>query len=145
MVAYGNRTLSKAERKYNVTRKELLAVVTFAKYFRPYLLERHFVLRTDHSALQWIYSMKEPEGQLARWLEQLQEYDFEVVHRKGCNHLNADALSRVRGPTENDSAGAFAVVPVKSNLQKFSSVQLLQQRDEDIAPIIQAISSGKTL
>ena len=38
-------------------------------------------------------------------------------------------LSRVRGPTENDSAGAIAVVPVKSNLQ------LLQQRDEDIAPI----------
>ena len=53
VVAYGSRTLSKAERKYNVTRKE------FAKYFRPYLLERHFVLRTDHSALQWIYSMKE--------------------------------------------------------------------------------------
>ena len=139
VVAYGSRTLSKAERKYNVTRKELLAVVTFVKHFRPYLLGRHFVLRTDHSALQWIYSMKEPEGQLARWLEQLQEYDFEVVHRKGRNHLNADALSRVRGPTENDSGGVFAVVPVKSNLQ------LLQQRDEDIAPIIQAISSGKTL
>ena len=80
--------------------------------------------------------MKESEGKLARWLEQLQEYDFEVVHRKGRNHLNADALSRVRGPTENDSAGAFAVMPVKSNLQ---------QKDEDIAPIIQAISSGKTL
>ena len=140
VVAYESRTLSKAERKYNVTRKELLAAVTFVKHFRPYLLGRHFVLRTDHtSALQWIYSMEEPEGQLARWLEQLQEYDFEVVLRKGRNHLNADALSRVRGPTVIDSAGAFAVVPVKSNLQ------LLQQRDEDIAPIIQAISSGKTL
>ena len=80
VVAYGSRTLSKAERKYNVTRKELLAVVTFVKHFCPYLLGRHFILRTDHSALQWIYSMKEPEGQLARWLEQLQEYDFEVVH-----------------------------------------------------------------
>ena len=139
VVAYGSRTLSKAERKYNVTRKELLAVVTFVKHFRPYLLGRHFVLRTDHSALQWIYSMKEPEGQLARWLEQLQEYDFEVVHRKGRNHLNADALSRVQGPTQKDSAGVFAVTPVAGNLQ------LLQQRDENIAPIIQAISSGKTL
>ena len=69
VVAYGSRTLSKAERKYNITRKELLAVVTFVKHFWSYLLGRHFILRTDHSALQWIYSMKEPEGQLARWLE----------------------------------------------------------------------------
>eukprot|EP00731_Ephydatia_muelleri_P017388 Em0010g486a len=86
VVAYGSRTLSKAERKYCVTRKELLAVVTFTKHFRPYLLGRHFTLRTDHSSLQWLYNMKEPEGQLARWLEQLQEYDFAVIHRRGCNH-----------------------------------------------------------
>ena len=62
-----------------------------------------------------------------------------MVHRKGRNHLNADALSRVCGPTQKDSAGVFSVVPVASNLQ------LLQQRDENIAPIIQAISFEKTL
>jgi len=38
--------------------------------------------------------MKEPEGQLARWLEQLQEFDFVVIHRRGSSHGNADALSR---------------------------------------------------
>ena len=79
VVAYASRILNKAERKYSVTRKELLAVVTFAKHFRSYLLGRRFVLRTDHSALQWVYSFKEPEGQTARWLEMLQEFDFEVI------------------------------------------------------------------
>eukprot|EP00731_Ephydatia_muelleri_P013634 Em0007g944a len=38
---------------------------------------------------------KEPEGQLARWLERLQEYNFDVVHRQGLRHCNADALSRI--------------------------------------------------
>ena len=35
------------------------------------------------------------EGQLARWLQKLQEYQFEVVHRRGRNHQNADSLFRL--------------------------------------------------
>lgn len=71
VVAYASRTLSKAERKYCVTRKELLAVVIFMKHFRPYLFGHHFLLRTDHGSLVWLYNMKEPEEQLARWLQKL--------------------------------------------------------------------------
>ena len=40
-------------------------------------------------------NFKSPEGQLARWLEKLQEYQFTIVHRPGRRHNNADALSRV--------------------------------------------------
>lgn len=94
VIAYASRTLSKPERRYCVTRKELLAVVTFIHHFRPYLLGRPFMLRTDHSSLAWLQSFKEPEGQLARWMERLQEYNFTIVHRQGSQHRNADALSR---------------------------------------------------
>ena len=95
VIAYGSRVLSKAERRYCVTRRELLAVVYFLQHFRPYLLGRHFTLRTDHGSLTWLRNFKEPEGQLARWLEKLQEYDFTIVHRPGQRHSNADALSRL--------------------------------------------------
>jgi len=66
VVAYASQTLSKAERKYSVTRKELLAVVTFVHHFCPYLLGRTFLLRTDHSSLAWLHNFKEPEGQMDR-------------------------------------------------------------------------------
>ena len=31
---------------------------------------------------------------MARWLEALQEYNFQIVHRQGRLHGNADAMSR---------------------------------------------------
>ena len=87
--------LSKAERSYCVTRRELLAVVTFLQHFRPYLPGRYFIVRTDHGSLTWLRNFKNPENQLARWLERMQEYDFDIVYRPGRKHGNADALSRV--------------------------------------------------
>ncbi|XP_037834631.1 uncharacterized protein LOC112450568 [Kryptolebias marmoratus] len=94
VLAYGSKCLSATERNYCTTRRELLAVVEFTSHFRQYLLGRHFTIRTDHSSLRWLTRLREPEGQLARWLEKLAEYDFQVVHRPGIKHLNADALSR---------------------------------------------------
>ena len=94
VVAYYSRIFNKAEHCYCVTRRELLAaVVSASRHFKYYLGGLHFTVRTDHSALQWLMSFKEPEGQLARWIEELQAYDFTVVHRPGTQHGNADALS----------------------------------------------------
>ncbi|KAG1926663.1 hypothetical protein F2P79_024745 [Pimephales promelas] len=94
VVAYYSCSLSRPERNYCVTRRELLAVVLAVRHFRPYLLGTRFTLRTDHASLTWMLNFRQPEGQVARWLEILQEYDFEVQHRPGRQHANADALSR---------------------------------------------------
>ena len=143
VVAYASRVLSKAERQYSVTRKELLAVVTFVKHFRHYLLGRHFVVRTDHSSLQWLYNFKEPEGQTARWLESLQEFDFEVIHRSGRNHSNADALSRC-GTTGEDEVKRYKVNAATVSKDPLDSVNMhqLQEKDEVIGPVLRAMHSG---
>lgn len=52
VVAYASWTLTKCERRYCVTRKELLAVVHFVKHFRHYVCGKEFVVRTDHSSLK---------------------------------------------------------------------------------------------
>jgi transposase InsO family protein len=94
VIAYASRTLSGPEKNYCVTRKELLAVVFYAKHFRPYLLGRPFIIRTDHAALGWLKRTPQPIGQQARWLEILEEFDYTIEHRPGKRHNNADALSR---------------------------------------------------
>ena len=81
VVSYASRLYSNAEERYFVTRKELLAAVFFLKYFRQYLLGRHFRLRTDHAALKWLRRTPEQIGQQSRWLEILEEFDFTIEHR----------------------------------------------------------------
>ena len=94
VIGYFSKTLSKPERNYCVTRRELLAVVKAVEHFYKYLYGRKFLLRTDHAALKWLLQFKNPEGQVARWIERLQEFDFDTEHRAGAIHRNADALSR---------------------------------------------------
>ena len=76
-----------------MTRREMLALVYFTKYFQEYLIGRKFLVRTDHSSLRWLQQFKDPDGQVYRWLEQLSNFDIE--HRKGAKHTNADYMSRV--------------------------------------------------
>ena len=46
VMSYGSRTLTRAEANYCVTDKELLALRYFVEYYRQYLLERKFLVRT---------------------------------------------------------------------------------------------------
>ena len=94
VIAFHSKSLSKSERNYCVTRKGLLAVVVAVKTYHHYLCGRQFLVRTDHGALKWLLKFKNPEGQLARWLELLGTYDFNIQHRSGICHGNAVALSR---------------------------------------------------
>ena len=95
VIAYYSKTLNKPERRYCVTRRELLAIVASVKHFHHYLYGRKFRIRTDHGALRWLMQFKHPEAQVARWIEVLDTYSFEIEYRPGRNHGNADALSRI--------------------------------------------------
>ncbi|GFU98817.1 hypothetical protein TNCV_2308411 [Trichonephila clavipes] len=94
VIAYFSKCLSKPERNYCVTRKELLTIVKAVEHFHPYLYGRRFLLRTDHASLTRLLNFKNSEGQITRWIQRLQKYDVEIHHRKGSAHGNADALSR---------------------------------------------------
>jgi len=92
-IAYASRTLSKAERNYPTVEKELLAVVWECKHFRPYLYGRKFTVVTDHRPLVWIFNVKDPSSRLLRWCLKLEEYEYNIVYRRGSSNTNADALS----------------------------------------------------
>jgi len=103
VIAYGARKLTPGQANYPVHKGELCAVIFFLQHWRYYLQWKPFILRTDHQALTWIRSMKEPSGMIMRWLDILASYEFEVQHRPGTRHGNADGLSRHPDPPALDS------------------------------------------
>ena len=95
VIAYASRILHPRETRYCVRRREMLAIVHFVKYFRPYLWGRKVLIRTDHASLRYVKTMKEPSDQFHRWIERLEEVEYTIEVRQGVNHGNADGLSRM--------------------------------------------------
>ena len=82
IICCASRTLGKSEQNCSATKKECLAVVWGIKNFRHYLIANHFKVYMDHYSLQWL-SMKHESTLLHCWAAQLEDYDFEVLHRIG--------------------------------------------------------------
>jgi len=95
VIAYASKTLSKEQQAYCTTKRELLAVVYFCELFRPYLAMTKFELHTDHASLKWLVNFKAADGMLLCWIIRLQCFNFDMVHRAGKDHQNADSLSRM--------------------------------------------------
>lgn len=95
VIAYCSRTLSRAERNYTVTERELLALIFCLEKFRMYVEGTRFKVITDHHSLLWLNNLKDPCGRLARWSVKLRQYSFDLIHRKGISHKVPDALSRI--------------------------------------------------
>jgi hypothetical protein len=106
VIAYALRSNNRTERNYSSYYGECLATVWAVSYFRIYLYERPFVLKTDHEPLKWLMTSEKLTGMHARWASILQEYNVDIQHRSGVTHGDADGLSRNPLPSEEDRADA---------------------------------------
>ena len=141
-VAFASRTLTKTERSYCVTRKEMLSLVNFVKHFKHYLYGRKFLVRTDHSSLKWLMNFKNPEGQIARWIEVLASYDMKVQHRPGRQHGNADGVSRIPCTQCGRHDGKERVNVLDCSDSRNLDLKTLQDEDRDIALLKGWLESG---
>ena len=134
VIAYASRVLEDRERRYSTIKKEMLAMVYAIKHFSHYLYGRPFTVRTDHNALKWFQSFKEPEGQVARWLETFARYDYTIENRPGKKHQNADALSRNSLPVAvpDQAVGTNAVDSSdRAWLQNWTAAELQSKQEAD--------------
>ena len=98
-IYYARKTFNEAQANYSITEKEMLAIVFACEKFRPYILQSHVIIHTDHAAIKYLMAMKEAKPRLIRWVLLLQEFDLEIKEKKGSDNVIANHLSRVEKAT----------------------------------------------
>ena len=68
--------------------------------FHQYLYGRPFTIYTDHKPLTYLFSSTKSLSQMSSarlqcWALTLNSYNYSVIHRRGCDNGNADALSQL--------------------------------------------------
>ncbi|KAL4348430.1 hypothetical protein GQ457_17G009180 [Hibiscus cannabinus] len=82
-IYYASKTPNDAQVNYTTTEKEMLAVIFAFDKFRSYLIGTKVIVHTDHSAIKYLLSKKDAKPRLIRWILLLQEFDIEIIDRKG--------------------------------------------------------------
>ena len=143
VIAYGSKTLGKSEKNYCTTDRELLAIKFFLSYYKHYLLGRHFLVRTDHQPLRYLFSLKEPKDRTARWIEIMSAFDFAIEYRPGQKHGNADGISRCPLPSKCDCPDVASLEGLKCGPCR-KCLRRAEVMSSDLRPVGQNAESDNT-
>ncbi|KAE8702634.1 putative CCCH-type zinc finger family protein [Hibiscus syriacus] len=93
-VAFFSEKLSGSKKNYSTYDLEFYAIVQSLKHWRHYLVQKEFILFTDHEALKYINGQHKLSRRHAKWVAYLQEFTFTLRHHAGSLNRIAYALSR---------------------------------------------------
>ncbi|MDN6023375.1 MAG: hypothetical protein L0I32_06045 [Lactobacillus sp.] len=126
VIAYGSKKLVGSQLHYGIYDREFLAVVEALKTWRYYLLGRHFLIFTDHKSLVHLgFQNLIDSTRVARWLDYLAQYDFEIRYISGSSNSAADALSRY--PYDSNAIYGLQLFELRLQLDSLQENENLSQ------------------
>ena len=152
-VAYYSAKMSSAEMNYDVREQEFLALFKACSYWRHYLHgTQPFTLLTDHESLKYHKSMPNLTGRLARWIETMSQFDYQLRHIPGKDNVVADALSRRVDHATQDSDANIGTIQSRGGRKRRQTRRTTQrvpesaeQRQRNIAAATQIQPPDTTL
>lgn len=130
-VYFFSRKTTPAEEKYTSYELEVLAIITAVKKFRTYLLGSRFKIVTDCAAFERNMQKRDLTTRVARWALLLEEYEYEIEHRRGNKMQHVDALNR------------YPVLMTITEENGFiQGLKQAQERDENTITVRKLLESG---
>ena len=102
---------------YPTIKRELMAIVKLQR-FMTLCVQHPILIRTDHMPLLKLDRIKTVDSTTIGWLTYVKSFNPKVIHRKGSEHGNADALSRL----------CAAPLPEENEEDEFISAKLKEAR-----------------
>ena len=95
-ISYASRLMTSAEKNYNVTSTEALALIYGLKKFRNIIYGCEITALTDHLPLLQMFSKSAAlEGRLQRWGLLISDFEVKLLYNPGKLHVLPDTLSRL--------------------------------------------------
>ena len=133
-IAFISKTLDKGQRKWSTPEKECYAIYYSLVKLEYLLLDREFIIHTDHKNLTFLD--ESANARVNRWKLALQEYRFTIEYIKGVDNIVADSFSRLclltegTGLSEEQILSAFDEVEIdeeESNILSTSRISYPQE------------------
>ncbi|GJS60183.1 putative mitochondrial protein [Tanacetum coccineum] len=113
-ISYLSKALSPKHQNLSTYEKDFLSVVMALDRWRGYLLDNHFIIKTDHYSLKYLLDQRITTPTQMKWLPKLMGFDYEVKYKNGVDNVAADALSRVQNVGQ-----LIAAMGIRKDIKKF--------------------------
>lgn len=135
-LAYYSQVLNSRSQLKSIYEKELMAIVLAVQKWRPYLLGRQIVVRTDQQSLKHLLEQRLVSIEYQKWLIKLLGYDFIIQYRPGVGNRDADALSRT-------PIGADCSELAYTSWADWNVLQKEVENDEFLSQVVADLKLGK--
>ena len=98
-MAFMSRTLSHCEKRYPAVEKEATAVIEAVRKWQHFLKGRYFTIVTDQEAISFMFDQRHhgkiKNTKILCWQLELGQYNFDIRHKPGVEHVAPDTFSRM--------------------------------------------------
>ncbi|CCD25382.1 uncharacterized protein NDAI_0F00630 [Naumovozyma dairenensis CBS 421] len=142
VVAYMSKALHGHELNWPIREKEFFAIVCCLEKWRHYLLGKKFKLYTDHQSLKYVLTERSFKLRLARWWDDLADYNFKIIHIKGKNN-HVDALSRLNAIDTESTERTISRISLDP--QHLTTLRKEYQKDPELSVIYSNLQKATPL